>query len=128
LLPWTRRFPDEFFRQIYRLHNWPYKEGQHKRPKYLGKLVNQLVYAKLPPGVLPELRKLNPPGESSYRRYKHHQFLTSDTGHPHLDKQIIETTTLMRVSDDKKSFRRLFDKAFPAKYQQIELALGQQEG
>jgi hypothetical protein len=30
LLPWTRRFPDEFFRQIYRLHGW---EFQARKPE-----------------------------------------------------------------------------------------------
>src|SRR5262249_49041956 len=24
LLPWTRRFPDEFFKQVYRIHGWKY--------------------------------------------------------------------------------------------------------
>ena len=39
--------------------------------------------------------------------------LTPDTGHPHLDKQIIEVVTLMRVSENKDSFNQLFARAFP---------------
>jgi hypothetical protein len=114
LRPWTRRFPDEFFKQIYRLHGWEYREGHHKRPRHVGKLVNQLIYDKLPVGVLPDLKRKNPPiNEAGYRRWRHHQFLTAETGEPHLDKQIIEVTTLMRVADDKKAFERLFNKAFP---------------
>jgi len=128
LLRWTKRFPDEFFRQIYRLHGWRYLEGHHKRPKYVGRLVNELVYKQLPPGVLPELRALNPPNESGYRRHKHHQFLTEHTGHPHLDKQIVEVTTLMRVSDDKLSFKRLFHKAFPTRGQQLAFDFPKEEG
>lgn len=116
LLPWTQRFPDEFFRQIYRLHRWEFKPGTIRGPRYVGKLINKLVYKPLPPGVLDQLKRLNPPlNEKGYRRYKHHQFLTPDIGNPHLEKQIIEVTTLMRVADDKHSFERLFQKAFPSK-------------
>jgi hypothetical protein len=113
LLPWTKRFPNEFFKQLYKLNGWKYVEGNHKRPRYVGSMINSLVYNHLPPGVLPQLKKVNPPDESGRRKHTHHQFLTPETGHPHLDKQIIEVTTLMRVSDDKTTFRKLFDKAFP---------------
>jgi hypothetical protein len=113
LLPWTKRFPNEFFKQLYRLNGWKYIEGNHKRPRYVGSMINTLVYEHLPPGVLPQLKRVNPPNESGRRKHTHHQFLTPETGHPHLDKQIIEVTTLMRVSDDKPAFKRLFAKAFP---------------
>jgi hypothetical protein len=113
LLPWTKRFPNEFFKQLYRLNGWKYVEGNHKRPKYVGGMINNLVYEHLPPGVLPQLKQLNPPGESGRRKYTHHQFLTPDTGHPHLDKQIIEVVTLMRVSENKEAFKQLFARAFP---------------
>lgn len=123
LLPWTKKFPDEFFQEIYRLHGWQFMEGHHKRPKYVGQLINKLIYDKLPPGVLPELRRRNPTMPSGYRRYRHHQFLTAEIGNPHLDKQVVKVTTLMQVSDDKHIFKRLFDKAFPQKGQQLPLAL-----
>jgi hypothetical protein len=121
LLPWTKRFPDEFFRQIYRLHGWEYKPGTLRGPRYVGKLVNKLIYEPLPPGVLEELKEVNPPNEKGYRRYRHHQFLTEDVGHPHLNKQIIEVTALMRVADDRKTFDGLFLKAFPKRRQQLSL-------
>jgi len=127
LLRWTKRFPDEFFKQIYRLHGWEYREGHHGRPKYVGRLVHDLVYSQLPDGVLPELKRLNPPNESGYRRHRHHQFLTTHTGHPHLDKQILEVTTLLRVSDDKNAFKVLFDKAFPRRGQQLRFDLAEAE-
>lgn len=127
LLSWTRRFPDEFFKQIYRLHGWEFKPGQAKRPQMIGHLINKLIYDKLPPGVLPELQKRNPPLPSGYRRYKHFQFLTPETGHPHLDKQIVAVTTLMRVADDKGGFERLFNKAFPKPGQQLEMSFPENE-
>lgn len=38
LLPWTKRFPNEFFKQLYRLNGWKYVEGNHKRPRYVGSI------------------------------------------------------------------------------------------
>jgi hypothetical protein len=110
LMPWTKRFPDEFFRQIFRLHNWKYAPGNVKRPGYVGKLINQLVYEPLPPGVLSELKRLNPRIDGR-RKHAHHQHLSDETGQPHLDKQISSVTVLMRASRDQEEFRRLFASA-----------------
>jgi hypothetical protein len=121
LLPWTQRFPDDFFRQAFRIHGWEYKEGSVKSPRYLGKLINRTVYEPMPPGVLDELKRLNPKTESGYRKYQHHRLLTPDTGHPHLDKQIVAVTTLMRASDSKERFWDLFERVFPKKGQQTRL-------
>ena len=127
LLPWTRRFPDEFFKQAFKIYGWEYKAGSARSPRYLGKLINKTVFEPMPPGILDELRRLNPPTESGYRRHKHHQFLTPDTGLPHLDKQIVAVTTLMKVSDNKERFWEYFEKAFPKKGQQLRMDYGEGE-
>ncbi len=124
LRPWTRRFPPEFFEEIYRLNGWKFVLGNLRGPRYVGKLINHLVYKKLPPGVLEELRRKNPVEDYGYRRHKHHQFLTPDIGHSHLDKQITAVMTLMRASDDKPTFRKLFEKAFG---RQLSLPLPEEE-
>src|SRR5205814_2050988 len=113
LLPWTKRFHDEFFRQIYRLHGWEFKPGTAKRPMYIGKLINKYIYDQLPPGVLDELKQKNPTNEAGRRKHKHHQFLTEETGDVHLDRQITAVTTIMKISDDRAQFEANFDKAFP---------------
>ena len=113
LRPWVRMFPNEFFGEIYRLQGWEYKPGTSKRTPYVGKLVNKYIYDALPPGVREEVCRLNPRTETGYRRFKHHQFLTADTGNPHLDRQISTVTTLMRISRDKYEFENLFERAFP---------------
>ncbi len=119
LLPWTKRFPDEFFKQLYRLRGWDYREGNHKRFRVVGKLVNKLIYEPLPPGVLKDLKHKNPPNEKGYRQFKHHQFLTPDIGNEHLSKQLVEVTTLMRVAESQGEFERLFRKAFPRRNEQM---------
>ena len=65
-------------------------------------------------GVIDELRARNPRDPVTKRRkHAHHELLTSDVGHPHLDRQIISVTTLLSVSDDWSEFSRLFSKKFP---------------
>ena len=113
LRPWVRKFPDEFFREIYRLNRWEFKPGTARRTPQVGKLINHYIYQQLPPGVLDELRALNPVNEKGRRSHKHHQYLTADTGNSHLDKQIMQVTMLMRISDSKAQFEELFDRAFP---------------
>lgn len=104
LLPWSKRFPDSFYEEMFRLHGWDYDPKSVARPGVVGKFTNQYVYAALPDGVLDELKEKNP---GNTRR--NHQFLTEEVGHPHLQQQITATTTLMRASDDWPSFKRLFE-------------------
>jgi hypothetical protein len=125
LLPWTKRFPDEFFKHTFRLHGWEYKAGSMQSPRYLGRFINKTIYEPMPRGVLDALRHLNPPNEAGYRRHRHHQFLTPDTGNPHLDKQIVAVTTLERISSSKEQFWQNFEKAFPKKGQQMKMEYGE---
>jgi hypothetical protein len=110
--PWIKTFPDDFFKEVYRLQGWEFKPGTSKRTPYVGKLVNKYIYEQLPQGVLDELRRLNPKVGRGRAR-KHHQFLTEGTGSTHLDKQIISTLTLMRAAETKQQFEDLFERVYP---------------
>jgi hypothetical protein len=109
LMPWVHRFPDEFFRQLYRLYGWEYKVGNRKMPQYVGKFINTYVYEALPPGVLDKLQELNPVSPEGHRAVQHHRLLT-DTGNTNLDRQITSTITVMALSDDKDGFKRNFNR------------------
>jgi hypothetical protein len=111
LQPWTTRFPKEFWRELHRLRDWVYT-GSHKRTPFCGKLLNKYIYDQLPPGVLDELRRQNPKTDRGRRRHKHYQFLTGETGIPHLDEQIRMVTLLMRVSETQEQFETMFERAF----------------
>jgi hypothetical protein len=116
LLPWHSRFPISYYEQIYRVMGWRYDASTTKRTAYIGKLTNKLIYEKLPPGVLPTLRRKNPPDARTKRRkHKHFQFLTDDIGNVHLEKQITAITTLLRATPDGnwKFFQMLFNQAYP---------------
>jgi hypothetical protein len=120
LRPWVKTFPDGYFEQVYRLHGWSREPRDSKRPRQVGKWINRTIYEQLPPGVLDELRRLNPVAAHGYRRHKHHQFLTENMGNAHLTDQIKVVTMLMRVSKNRAQFETLFARAFD-KPQQLSL-------
>lgn len=103
LMPWAKRFPDEFYKQMFRLKGWTY--NGNSRPQYVGKLTNQYIYDQLPDGVLEELKSKTP------KNKRLHQSLTDEIGVPHLDKQLQKVIALMRASDTWEEFENLFDKA-----------------
>lgn len=116
LLPWVPRFPISFYQELYRVWGWEYDASSSARNAYVGKLTNKLIYDQLPPGVLQKLRIENPPDPiTKRRRHKHHQLLTDDVGNPHLEKQILAVTTLLRATPTGKwaFFEDLFNNAFP---------------
>lgn len=117
LRPYVSKFPNEFFKEIYRLYGWTYKPGSSFRPQYIGKFINKYIYEPLPPQVLPRMRELNPVTEKGYRRHKHFQYLTDDIGEPHLDKQLAATTALLKISDSVPGFDDHFRRAFAKHYQ-----------
>jgi P63C domain len=111
-LAWAKKFPDEFYKQIYRLNKWSWPVGKAKTP-YLGHITNDIVYDRLPAGVLSKLRELNPTQEDSKRRkFKHHQFLSLEVGQPDLRDHILQILPIMRISKDWKTFKRHLDVAF----------------
>lgn len=109
LMPYLPRFPDEFFRQVYRIHGWPYVAGNRKMPQYVGKFINKYVYGYLPPGVLERFNEVNPVLESGHRATQNHRWLT-EHGLIHLDRQITSTITCMTLSDNAAEFDQNFHK------------------
>lgn len=117
LLPWTKRFPDNYYEHLFRLMKWQYSPLSVKRPQLVGKLTNTLIYEQLPPGVLDELKHKNPKNEKGRRKHKFFQFLTDDIGNPHLEKQIVKVVTLMQISRNWRAFKTFFAQAHPGPQQ-----------
>lgn len=120
LLPWTKRFPDEFYRQIYRLMGWTFPRGTN-HPWFVGKATKNIVYKRLPPGVLDELERKNPAVDGWARKNKHHQWLSAEVGHPHLRDHLIKVITAMQVSDSWGDFTRKLTRIAPAPGEQQDL-------
>jgi hypothetical protein len=113
LLPWQKRFPDEFYKEIFRLNGWNFTvTGIKNRPGVIGTWTKQLVYNLLPKGVLKELENKTPKSAAGNKTARLHQSLSIDIGEPHLEKQLISVITLMNVSNTWKEFIKLFGKKF----------------
>lgn len=122
LLPWQKRFPDIFYKELFRLNGWDYTvNGIKKRPGIIGKWTNTFVYEELPNGVLEELKKKTPKSESGNRMNRYHQLLTTDIGEPNLERQINKVITLFQVSDNMKQFCENFRKMKMRQIGQSEL-------
>lgn len=125
-LKWAKRFPDEFYKQIYRLKNWDWP-NKGKRTPYVGKITNSIVYDKLPPGVIDELQNKNPTKQGTGKRqWKHHQFLSEDIGQPDLRDHLLQLIAIMRISKDWSTFENHLNIAFPKHGDQISLDLEHQ--
>ena len=113
LQPWTKTFPFDFYKEICRLKKWP-DINAIKRPSVIGRYTNDIVYDRLAPGVLNELRKANPVDPSTKRRKsRHHQWFTTDLGHPKLKQHLEAVMALMRISNSWDSFLNKLNVAYP---------------
>ncbi|PPC94839.1 MAG: hypothetical protein CTY33_02835 [Methylotenera sp.] len=115
---WVQMFPNEFFEQVHKLHKWEYS-GPGKSPSVVGKYINDLVYSRLGPRVLDELRRANPKNEKGKRKSKHHQWLTEDVGHPMLAQHLYSLITLMRGFDNWDDFYKFANRLYP-KYDEFQ--------
>lgn len=128
LRPWTRTFPPEFYSEIFRLKGWPGPDGV-KRPSVIGHYTNDIVYDRLAPGVLDELKRLNPPIAPGRRKHKNFQWLTGDVGHPKLKEHLIGVMALMRAAPDHgwANFKRILARSYPKRNEDVPLPLGDGE-
>jgi P63C domain len=89
LQQWVQTFPRSFFEQLCRLKGISLAQENMRMPQYMGNVVNELVYSRIAPGVLSELKTVNPVvGPKGRRKAKHHQFMTKEVGNPKLQNLI----------------------------------------
>ena len=110
---WSKTFPYEFYAGIARLRGWNWFDGDSSgRPRVLGHYTNDIIYGRLAPGILDELRKRNP-RIGGRRRSRHHQWFNTASGHPKLKEHIAMVIATMRLSDDWDGFKKNLDRALP---------------
>ena len=112
LQPWTRTFPLEFYQEIFRLKQWPFDPATMQGPRVLGRYTNNIIYERLAPDVLKNLREKNPVVDGR-RKHKHFQWLTGEVGHPKLLAHLEGVKMLMKVSSSWEEFRERLDKFYP---------------
>ena len=110
---WAKRFPDEFYIQIFRLKGWQWKGMKVNRPSVVGRYTNDIVYKRLAPNIVDELEKRNPKNPSGNRSVRHHQWLTKDVGNPALAQHLYAVIALMKAATNWDKFMTSLERAFP---------------
>jgi len=113
LRPWVKRFPDEYYRELFRLRNWRYSTVSAKRSHVVGTITNDLIYKRLAPGILQALQSITPRNCTGRRTRKFHQHLTTEYGVPALGQHLHTVIYMMKGSSNWAEFYRLIQKAFP---------------
>jgi hypothetical protein len=121
LAAWASCFPNDFYKEIFRLRGWEWATISSKRPRMVGKLTKEIVYSRLAPGILKELKERNPRNENWYRKGRHHQWLTEDVGHSALAQHLHAVVAFMRVWKTWDQFYEMLDRAFPKRGDTLEL-------
>ena len=112
---WTKTFPDDYYRELFRLKNisYPPVPSSTKKPSYVGHWTNDIIYSRLAPKVLEALKEKNPRLSTGFRARKHHQYLTREYGHPELTDLLSNVIFLMRTCSEWNDFKIRLDKAKP---------------
>jgi hypothetical protein len=111
LRPWVSTFPPEFYERLYKLYNLPWPpEKTNARPGFFGHITNNVIYDRLAPSLLPELKAAASKAE---KRARLHQFLTEEIGHPALRAHLHSIVTLLRIAKTPEQFFEMVDQAFP---------------
>ena len=124
LQPWTKTFPYEFYTEICKLKGWP-SVYAIKRPSVIGRYTNDVVYERLAPGVLDELKARTPRLPSGNLKNKFFQWFTPDLGHPKLKEHLVGVMALMRAAPPFgwEYFKRSLQRAYPKLNETIPLPL-----
>ena len=113
LQPWVRTFPDDFYRNIFRLRGLGYPQDTIRKPQYFGMLTNDIIYKRLAPGVLDELRRVTPRNESGRPTARYFQSLTSNKGYPALRELLGAVVAIMKLSNEWYDFIEKLNHQYP---------------
>lgn len=98
LAAWAKKFPDEFYENIYRLKGWVWPGMQKNRFSVVAHYTRDLVYERLGPGVLKTLEEKSPKNESGYRPIRFHRWFTEDIGDPMLAQHLHALMMFQRLA------------------------------
>jgi hypothetical protein len=98
LAAWVKKFPDEFYENIYKLKGWVWPGMSKNRYSVVGHYTNNLVFDRLAPGLLRELQIKTPKNASGQRLNRMHQWLTEDVGDPMLSQHLHSIVMLQRLA------------------------------
>lgn len=123
LQPWVQTFPEDFYRQIFRLRGLRFPQDTIKRPQYFGCITNDIVYKRLAPGVLDKLKQVTIRNDEGRPKHKYFQRLTTNIGYPKLREHLGSVVTIMKLSDGWSEFMDKLDIIHPRFNDQLPLPL-----
>jgi hypothetical protein len=121
LQPYIKTFPNEYYRELFRLRGLEYPRDSVKRPQYFGILTNEIIYKRLAPGVLDKLKEVTPRNESGRLSHKYFQSLTANKGYPELRALLGSVVTMMALTDEWPRFMERLDRLHPKFNTQLPL-------
>ena len=111
---WVKRFPIKFFELMNDLKGWKYEKNKTRYYPAMGHVINDVVYKRLAPNILLELKKVNPVKEDTGKRVaKHHSWLTEDMGIPSLAEHLIGVMALASANTEWRKFYSQLNRAYP---------------
>jgi hypothetical protein len=127
LAAWVKKFPDEFYENIYKLKGWAWPGMSKNRYSVVAHYTRNLVYDRLGPGLLEELQSKSPKNEKGYRPNKLHQWLTEDVGNPMLAQHLHSLMMFQRLALANgygwQRFLHMIDQVLPRRGDTLELPL-----
>jgi hypothetical protein len=113
LQPYIPTFPAKYYQEMFRLRGLDYPKDTVKRPQYFGILTNDIVYRRIAPGVLEELKAVTPKLASGRLSAKLFQRLTRTRGYPKLREHLGAVVAYMELSEDWHDFMRKLNRFKP---------------
>ena len=123
LAAWAKRFPDEFYEQVYRLRGWEWKGMGTNRISACANYTRDLVYERIAPGLIKTLEERNPVQQNGRRKGAHHQLLTEEVGVPELARHFGSVVTLAKISRTWEGFYALVNEIHPKRGDSLHLPL-----
>lgn len=111
---WVKRFPIRFFELMCDLKGWQYEKNKTKYYPSMGHVINDVVYKRLAPNILVELKKVNPIQDETGRRVApHHSWLTDEIGIPALAEHLIGVMALAGANTEWRKFYSQLNRVYP---------------
>ena len=125
LAVWAKKFPDEFYENIYKLRGWVWPGMNKNRYSVVAHYTRDLVYERMAPGLLKELEAKTPKDDKGNRDNKLHQWLSGDVGDPMLASHLQSILTLQRLALANgwgwQKFMHMVDQIMKKKGQTLDL-------
>jgi hypothetical protein len=125
LAAWAKKFPDEFYENIYKLKGWAWPGMKKNRFSVVAHYTRDLVYERIGPGLLQELEKKSPKNENGRREVKMHQWLTDDIGDPLLAQHLHSLIMFQRLAISNgfgwNRFLKMVDQVMPKRGTTLEI-------